>query len=80
MTDAEACVKFLRTLLLARRANARATIGQPGVPTQALADALVRALAQGTRVFHAELRDETLEDADFATDWPEQAQAQAQVR
>ena len=61
----EVMAKLLLRILAERAAAPFARIVEPGVPTQALADALQAALASGKRVIHAEMRLENLDEADF---------------
>lgn len=57
--------KLLLRTLAERAATPFARIVEPGVPTQALTDALAASLASGKRVIQAELRAESLRDDDF---------------
>lgn len=61
----EVLAKLLLRTLAERAATPFARIVEPGVPTQALTDALAASLASGKRVIQAELRVESLRDDDF---------------
>lgn len=61
----EVMARVLLRILSDRAAAPFARIVEPGVPTQALADALTAGLASGKKIIHAELRADKLEDADF---------------
>jgi len=61
----ELCARVLLRILADRAAAPFARIVEPGVPTQALSDALAASLASGKRIINAELRVEDLCDADF---------------
>lgn len=61
----EVLSRILLRVLSDRAASPFARLAEPGVPTQALTEALESALAQGTKVIYAELRADRMSDDEF---------------